>query len=617
MGAVFGFVSTGDRPLEQSHLAGMSRVLAHRGPEHEQLRYRNGMGLGFRSLQYEPFLKEALPTGGREGICHAFDGYLWNGGELAESVGDRLRADASLRELLTALYEKDGPDYGEALHGPYAGALLDPAGNKLVLSRNVSGQRTLFYVRTDAFFAFASEIKALLTLPGVSRDLDQESVYWYLASGYVPHPHTIYKHIRQLSAGCRLIYDLSRHDFQISDWDVRKGRVPIGKATEPDDYYISKLDDHLTRAVESQVARLSDPIGCFLTGGIDTSLVLAVLKKVTDRRIVTFTVGYDDPTCDETPYAKATADYLGVDHHGHMFTDRDFLEMTHRLCDVHDEPFSDLGAGTALMGSGVARRYVDATFTGAASDFLFGNYDLGYLYRYFQWTFPAMRKLMLAVIRKGYDSGVLAKKFPNMQQVAFMKGSSFFEAFFTKWKRDELASLLATTVDIKQGNLYQIFHQLNGLPLSDRIVKSVYPTYSVDCVDREFERSCMANSLHSVNPYLSADIFRFANQLPATLKWRKGYGKYVNRQLLRRYLPLELFKRPKRGTSLPFVGQTNGAMDQLIDEYLTPERLKKEELFQDTTPILDAISAYRAGQHILGHKLWTLAVFQIWRERSA
>lgn len=172
-------------------------------------------------------------------------------------------------------------------------------------------------------------------------------------------------------------------------------------------------------------------------------------------------------------------------------------------------------------------------------------------------------------------------------------------------------------IDTRRGNFYRTFQSLEGMPVSGR-KKSLYSTYSTDCVDRKFERTCMINSPQTVNPYLDAGVFRFANQLPDSLKFRKRYGKYLNRRMLyEHYVPQSIFKAFKRGTSLPFGTSGQGPMNQLIDEYLSPDRLRKDEIIKNHDVVQQAINAYRSGKHFQGHKIWTLIVIQIWRERVA
>ena len=615
MGAIFGFINKKANVLNKDELNQMGELLQHRGPLHINRMYKDGMGIGYRALQYEPFMENDRDLYKQSNILHAFDGYLWNMDPLIESTIDQ--ADSSLYSLLTALYKKNGVSYCSDLYGPYASALLDTQTQKLILSRNITGQRTLFYVNNDRFFAFASEIKALISLPGVSKEIDSDSLFWYMSSGYVPHPNTMYRSIRQLSPGGRLVYDLNSHDVSVTLADMRDGRIPQ-PADQPDEYYIDRLDDLLTHAVETQVSKLNGPIGCFVTGGVDTSLVASILKKVTDKKLVTFVVGYSDPSCDERPYAKKIAEILGSEHHSHLFCENDFHTLTDRIFDIHDEPFSDLGAGTALFGTTLARQYVDNVFTGAASDFLFGNFDLGHVFRFYKYTPWQIRKMMLAGSKRIFESSYVRKRFPNMPLMTYLGGKSFFETFFTKWSSEELESLLPSVVDVQDGNFYRVFQDLKGIPLSGRIQKALYLTYSTDSIDRVFERSCMANSLQTVNPYLSLDVFNFANRIPDRLKYRKGYGKYLNRRLLyERYLPQSVFKTFKRGTSLPFGREIHKPMNLLIDQYLNQDRLKKEGLFNNLNVVQNAVNAYRNGQYVKGQKLWTLIVFEMWLERAS
>lgn len=617
MGAIFGYVNTDANVLNPNHLERMSATLKHRSPDHVQTWARNAIGIGFRSLLLEPSYKKGIEDREGTGILNAFDGYLSNTDELQKSNRNS-STKQELGNLLIDLYKKNGPSYAKALYGPYTSALFDPRKNCLVLSRNITGQRTLFYTKTDSFFAFASEIKALNYLPGVSKEMNRESLYWYLASAYVPHPNTIYSNIHQLTPGAQLVYDLNTHTIQIENPDLREGRIPEPIEGWTLEDYVEKLDCLLTQAVEKQITSLTEPIGCFATGGIDTSLVLSILKKVTDKKITTFVVGYGDQNCDERAYAKAITDHLGFENHSHLFTEQDFLDLTFKLFDVHDEPFSDLGAGTAFFGTALAKQHADVTFTGAASDFLFGNFDLAYVYKFYKYMPWTIRKFFLNSGRHFIESSYLRSKFPNIPLTTYLGGRNFFEMFFTKWSSTEIEAMLGPSVDIKTGNFYRTFMDLEGIPLSGRIQKTLYSTYSTDCVDREFERSCMAHSLHTINPYLDVDVFRFANRLPDAMKFHNRYGKILNRTLLfDRYIPRRLFTKPKRGTSLPIDDSNSDAMNKLIDEYLSMDRLRRDGIFKDLSVIQKAVDAFRSGRPFQGHKLWTLIVFQIWRERVA
>ncbi len=592
----------------------MNGLLLHRGPGYRSIFSSENVGMGFRSLQYEPFFGHDSTSGGTP-VIHAFDGYVWNAEELGKAAGCTVSPEESFPVFLTALYNAGGFQYSAGLHGPYSSALYDPEREHVILSRSITGQRTLYYVQTDAFFAFASEIKALLSLPGVDTEIDEESFRWYLARAYIPHPRTIFKGIRQLNPGARLLYDIPGDSFRITEPDMREGRIPSVE-DRPEEFFVDRLDQLLTSAIEKQVSAINKPIGCFLTGGVDTSLVASILSKVASGKIQTFVVGFDDTICDERPRAAAIADHLGTDHRSYLFDAEDFVALTHTLYDIHDEPFSDLGSAVAYYGTTLARQHTDIVFTGAASDFLFGNFDMAHVYNYYQLP-QWVRRVMITMGKPFFNSPKIRRRFPNMPLMTYLGGGSFFETFFTKWSNREIASLTGCSLDVKDDFFYKCFMALEGLELSGRIQKTLYSTYSTDSIDRVFERSCMFNSLQTVNPYLDSSVFSFANHLPDSLKYRKGYGKLLNRRLLQeKYLPDSYFKHAKRGTSLPFGETLFKPMNDLIDRYLSHACLRRTQLFRNLDVVDNAVSAYRSGEYGYGDKLWTLIVFQIWFERT-
>ncbi|THB75619.1 MAG: hypothetical protein D6B25_11725 [Desulfobulbaceae bacterium] len=614
MGAIFGFIQQSNSPLNQQHLAEMSTALSHCGPSFEFLHYQKPGGIGLRALDQEPFFNQHQDLK-RTSCVHAFDGYLWNLDEISHQLYGVSQTERTLPEILQDLYDRQGKTYSSQLFGPYSSALLDRDNNRLILSRNITGQRTVYYAQTDHYFAFASEMKGLLKLPDIDKGFDRESLSWYLAMGYIPQPRTIYPQIKQLPPGARLYYDLSSSELAIELPDLREGREPL-EAPEPEDYYVDVLDQLLTKAIEAQLARNPGNIGCFLTGGIDTSLVASIIKKVTSRPVKTFVVGFGVETCDERPYAKRIADHLGTEHHSLLFSGKEFFDLTHRLIDLHDEPFSDLGSAAAFYGTSLARQHADFTFTGATSDFLFGNFDLSSLYNYYRYFPLPLRKFMMATGKWVFESDLFKTKFPNMPLLSYFGGRSFFETFFVKWSSSDIEQLLGIKIDIKNGNFQRTFDLLKGMPLAGRIQKSLYSTHSTECIDKQFERCSMFHSLHTINPYLSKGVYQFANELPDRLKFRKNYGKILNRRLLfEKYVPREICKSFKRGTSLPFCSLTDEPMNRLIDQYLHPERLQKEGIFSNLELIKNSVTQFRNGDQSFGQKLWTLIVFEIWLER--
>jgi len=615
MGAICGFIDLKNSSVSIEGLKGMSSVLYHRGPHHESIYFSNGIGLAFRTLRSETFHGRDISETKDDNLFFVLDGDFINLGELQKELyGKSVYLKTPTFKILSDMYKKFGAKFIEKLNGPFSIAILDKSKNIIMLGRDRGGQKPLYYTNSNNIFAFASELKAFNSLSFVNKKLDIKSLYWYLAGGYISSPRSIYEKIYKLPEGTILIFDLNKHEEKVITYD--EGIIiPQNSKDISEDVLAAQLDEILTKVVEEQVSRVPEPVGSFLSGGVDTSLLLSYLKKVTDKKIKTFTVGFKDPVCDERPYAKKIAEYYNVENYDYEIIETDFIDASKKVIDIFDEPFSDIGIGTGLQASKLAKEHTDIVFSGDGADFLFGNYDFKYLYLFYK-VFPGFIRKPVLSIGPIFDNPIVKKKFPNMPIKTYLGEDIFFEAYFIKWKKNELEKLLGLKVDTREGKFYKTFARAHKDYLSNRILSAQYKTYGIDCVDTKSERTIMANSLNVINPYLDNRVIDFANSIPIHLKYKKGYGKYLNKKLLYKYIPKEYFERPKRGSGMPFGDLTNKGMKMLISQYLNPEQLKKEGIFQDIGVIEKAVKAYMSGDYFSGHKLWTLIIFEIWKEKN-
>ena len=614
MGAICGFVNPNARlPLQD--LQSMADALTHRGPHYKSYYVSDTYALCFRALKAETFYGSDMLETCDDHVFFAIDANLINHDQLENDLyGSPSGSDRPTLGLLAESYKTFDIDFISKLNGAFSLAILDSEKNILILARDRGGQKPLYYYHSDGLFAFASELKALANLPCIPKALDLKSLYWYLATGYISSPRSIYQNIFKLAEGTLLIYDFRKAEVQQICYD-QPVQSPETGYTRPEEHLINELDTLLTKVVEQQVSKVSEPIGCFLSGGVDTSLLLSYLKRVTSKKISTFTVGFEDPLCDERPYAKKVADYLGVENFQHAISENDFLEITQKTIDLFDEPFADIGVPTSFFASKLARGHTDTVFSGDGADFLFGNYDFKYLYLFYR-IFPAFIRQPVVGLNFIFDSPIIRKRFPNMPIRNYLGEDTFFDAFFIKWKKHDLKKLLEIELGTEKGKFYKVFTDSQGDFLSNKILRAQYKTYGIDCVDTKSERTMMANSLNVINPYLDNKVIEFANSIPKNLKYKKGYGKYINKKLLYRHIPEKYFERPKRGSGLPFGELTNKGMKMLINQYLNPNRLEKEGIFKDIDIIEQAIQSYSSGDYFSGHKLWTLIIFEIWLERN-
>jgi len=614
MGAICGFVDLKDNSASKQDLQKMSQVLFHRGPHYQSEYFSGGVGLSFRTLNSETFYEQDILQTKDDKIFFAIDGDPFDYEKVIEKNTPKL--NTSTFKYFKDLYKKNGIDFIKKLNGPFSIALFDSSKNQLILGRDRSGQKPLYYTQSNGFFAFASELKALISLPYVEKKIDLKSLYWYMAGGYIASPRSIYENIFKLPESSILIYDLNDQTVKLITYDEENDAAGnFDNISE--ESLIAKFDEILTTVFAEQVSRLPEPIGCFLSGGVDTSLTLAFLKKVTDKKIKTFTVGFADPNCDERPYAKNIADYLGVENYDYEISENDFTGITENMIDFFDEPFADIGAATVFHAAKLAKKHADVTFSGDGADFLFGNYDLKYLYLFYKLIPTFIRKPSVFGLDFIFNTSLVKKKFPNMPIKSYLGEDTFFDAFFIKWKKDELQKLMGLDIDTKEGKYYKVFKSARGEAISNRILKAQYMTYGIDGVDTKSERINMANSLNVLNPFLDNRVVDFANSLPLKFKYKKMYGKYLNKKVLYKYIPEKFFDRPKRGSGIPFGELTNKGLKILCDKYLSSDKLKREGIFKDVAVVEQAIKSYNEGDYFSGHKLWTLIIFEIWLERNS
>lgn len=613
MGAICGIVDLKNNIVSKEDLRKMSKLLFHRGPHYKSEYINSGIGIAFRALNSETFFEQDILRTGDAKIFITIDGDPFISEKILENNVDK--SSKPTFNYFKELYKKSGISFIERLNGPFSIALFDSSKNQLILGRDRSGQKPLYYTQSNGFFAFASELKALISLPYVGKKLDMKSLYWYMAGGYISSPGSIYKNIFKLPEGSLLIYNLNEQTKKISYYEDNSSTENFDQSSE--DSLILKFDEILTRVVEEKVSGITEPIGCFLSGGVDTSLTLAFLKKVTDKKIKTFTVGFGDPNCDERPYARNIADYFGVENYNYEISENDFTDISENMIDFFDEPFADIGAATAFQAAKLSKKHLDVTFSGDGADFLFGNYDLNYLYLFYK-IFPGLiRKPSIFILDFIFNTPLVKKKFPNMPIKSYLGEDTFFDSFFIKWKKSELQKLMGLKMDTKDGKFYKVFDTALGEDVSSRLLKATYMTYGIDGVHTKSERIHMANSLNVINPFLDNRVIDFANTLPPKFKYKKMYGKYLNKKVLYRYIPEKFFDRPKRGSGIPFGKLTNKGMKMLCEKYLSADRLEKEGIFKNIAVVEKAVKSYYDGDYFSGHKLWTLIIFEIWLERNS
>jgi len=564
MCGIAGFVGVGDRVVLNS----MTRALAHRGPDGEGyfVEEEKHLFLGHRRLAIVDVAGGEQPMWDSEGeICIVFNGEIYNHGELRrelEAKGHRFRSDHSDTETLIYAFKEWGSDLPRRLNGMFAFAIYDRRRQQLFLARDRFGEKPLYYSERPELFAFASELTALTTHPALARTPDPTALRKLFAYGYIPAPFAFWKGCRKLPAGHTLTYDLASRRSAISSYSTFALRPDRSLTAKDEPQLIEELRHLLRQAVQRRL--LSDvPLGFFLSGGIDSSAIVAFAAQVLDpRQIKTFTIGFAEPSFDESAHARAVAKHLGTDHSEKILsidTAKDLIEETlSRL----DEPLGDASILPTHLLSAFTRERVTVALSGDGGDELFAGYDpfdaLGPA-SFYSKVVPAP---LHAIFRK--LAGLMPPSTSNMSLDFKIKrtlqGLSYPEAAWAPgWMapldRKEIEDLLGEPVSLEElyGDAIELWEsgRSRGLAQAERLLEFFTRFYLPDDILAKVDRAAMMNSLESRAVFLDNDVADFCSRLPIQFKFRNGQRKYLLKKAVEGLLPDDIINRRKKGFGIP------------------------------------------------------------------
>lgn len=519
--------------------------------------------------------------------------------------------------------------------GMFALALWDRRESVLSLARDRLGEKPLYYGWHGDSFLFGSELKPLMSHPAFRKEVDRNALSAFIRFAYLPSPHTIFLDTKKLPPGCFLTVT-DKAARPVAYWSAREaaeaGRRNPFAGSEQD--ALAALDAHLRRAVAGQM--MADvPLGAFLSGGIDSSMVVALMQAQSERPVKTFTIGFFEENYNEAEHAKAVASHLGTEHTELYVSAEQAMALIPRIPELYDEPFGDSSQIPTFLVSELARRHVTVSLSGDGGDELFGGYNRYFwarsIWSYLGW---APRPLRAAL------AGLLTTLPPYAWNQIFSGLSRLLPA---RWhyanagdKLHKLADTLAvkTPEDIylKLVSLWKTPDTLvlNGaepptaltdasqwaeLPdFESRMMYLDQITYLPDDILTKVDRAAMAVSLESRVPLLDHRLVEFAWSLPLSMKIRDGHGKWLLRQLLYRHVPRELIERPKMGFGIPLDAWLRGPLKAWSESLLDEKRLVREGYFHPA-PILEKWRQHQAGSRNWSYYLWNVLVFQAWRER--
>ncbi len=625
-----GIVAIADRDPQAAVAADavhrMVRTLVHRGPEDEGLLVRPGAGLAMRRLSFMDIPGGQQPFSNEAGDIHVVgNGEIYNFPELRADLiarGHQFRSGSDIEAVVHA-YEEWGYDAFARLRGMFAVALYDERTRSLVAARDRAGEKPLFYAHTPEGLFLASEVKALLVRPEISRTFDLAALDQFLTYEYVMAPRTLFTHIHKLPAAHYLVYrdgavQVTRY------WDV--AGTPVRAWQEAD--AAQAVRAALATAVDRQM--MSDvPLGVFLSGGIDSSAIAAFMADAARRRgvaVTSFSMGFRDQSYNELPYAREIAQRFGLTHVEDVVT-ADVAALFDPLVSHLDEPFADVSLFPTYLVSRLARQHVKGVLAGDGGDELFGGYDayaaqalaarLSRVMPDVAWRLadrlaalvpPSEQKKGMRNKVKRFLSGIAS----NPAALGHYRWATFMDAPSRRRLYTPAMMDAALGGDVHR----EVREALGAYGAGDPVNRELYAdlrVYLADDILVKVDRMSMATSLETRAPFLDADVMELAFSMPGHLKVRGGERKVVLKQALRGVLPDRILSRKKEGFSIPMKNWLRRELQPLMRDLLSEERMRRRGLFvpREVARLIDEHVAGRANH---AHQLFSLMVFERWAD---
>ena len=621
-------------------VSSMLEALRHRGPDSRGIWIDPdaGVALGTARLAIHDLTADgSQPMTSSDGrYVLSFNGEVYNFRGLRhdlEGQGARFRGNSDTEVLITAIQEWGLHHTLEKANGMFAFALWDSAQRTLVLARDRIGEKPLYYSVRGGQFVFASELGAMQRHPLVSRNVDREALALLLRHNYVPSPWSILEGTRKLPAGCAITVKCHDDGVDVGEpapyWSLRDAVVESASRTRPPNYTDAPgaLEDLLLDAVTLRM-EADVPVGAFLSGGVDSSLVVALMQRLSRGPVKTFTIASSDSGFDESTHAANVAAHLGTDHVNLEVSAAEALAVIPRLPLIYSEPFADPSQIPTFLVSELARHDVTVTLSGDGGDELFGGYNR---HRWVDQIWHSVHRIP-APLRRGAGAALAAvppfawrkagqlippRRRPRnldlkAQKLARVLDAStpwdMYQRLLSSWEHSTALVLEATTPDTAASDrslLSDIPDMTTAMMTMDALM------YLPDDVLVKLDRATMAVGLEGRAPLLDHRVINFAFQLPPSMKIRDGQSKWILREVLHRYVPPELTDRPKTGFDVPIASWLRGPLKAWASDLLDPASLRRQGYVR-AEPIARVWRSHQAGLHDHSWELWSVLMFQEW-----
>jgi asparagine synthase (glutamine-hydrolysing) len=632
MCGIIGFLTSRAQNIpDYGVLRGMRESLFHRGPDDlgEYIRPLDEKGLfvffGHRRLSIIDLFGGNQPLSNEdETVWVVFNGEIYNFKKLRsllENLGHRFKTNSDT-EVIVHAYEEYKENCFRYFNGMFAIGIWDEKRKRLVLARDRLGKKPLYYSFTNETFLFASELKAILAYPAFPRRVDPSSLMKYLFFEFVPCPHTIFKDAQKIPAASYLVWDEKEIEIRQywSPFDPQKDEKNLSEA-EAESRMMELFKESVKRRLISDV-----PLGVFLSGGIDSSAVTALAQSEVPGKVKTFSIGFEDPSFDESKYAALASKYIGTEHYEQTMTPTDLLNIIPELPDILDEPMADASILPTYLLSKFTRQRVTVALGGDGGDELFAGYPtylahrfanqyeryLGFLHpaiNYFGNLLPASNNNISFDFKiKKFLSGI---GYPSGVRNSVWLGSFIFQEnervlspeINAQFSRDQLIEEIS-------------FYEKECL-YDDQLTKLQYldlRLYLQESILVKVDRASMACSLEVRSPFLDHELVEFVMGLPSKLKLNGFTSKYILKRAMQNWLPDEVIQRPKKGFGVPIAKWVKGPLKELFGELLSTNQIKREG-FLNPEYVTILLQDHLLNKRDNRKQLWTLLVWELWVNR--
>jgi asparagine synthase (glutamine-hydrolysing) len=623
MCGITGFVRNDGKPVDEALLARMNEAIRHRGPDEDGFYVNGSVGMAMRRLAIIDLKSGQQPIHNRDRTAWiVFNGEIYNYLELREKLeklGHTFYTNSDTEAIVHA-YDQYGADCPKHLRGMFAFAIWNERDQELFLARDRVGKKPLLYALVNGQLIFASEFSAMLLHPEVSRDIEPEALDYYLSFMCIPAPLTAYRAIRKLEPGHWLRW--------------RKGEIEVERYWQPD--FTKKLAIGEEEAGERTVAMLRDavrvrlmsevPLGAFLSGGIDSSAVVALMAQESSERVKTFSIGFDEQDFSELHHARRIAEHVGADHH-EFIVRPDAVEVLPMLVEHYGEPYADSSAVPTYYVAKETRKHVTVALNGDGGDESFAGYE-----RYVAMGLTEKYRRVPSFLRESVikETVNLIPTSPTKRSMArsvkrLLDGVSRPRVDrYTHWVsvfNDETKKPLYSDFFREQtlqadpaGLLGTWFKRANGIGIVDAMLLTDQMTYLPNDLLVKVDIATMAVSLEARSPFLDHHVIEFAASLPQNLKLRRLTTKYLLKKVLRKLLPSENLTRRKMGFGVPIGHWFRGKMQPFLREVILSDKALRRGLFKPET-VRQLVELHTRGERDYSHQLWTLLMLELWFNR--